>query len=428
MSNTGNIIMPAELKLATPLPISKGGFSLTLPIPEKSILHEGQMSLHPVSKKEKVSGKLSSVNGTLKKNSPTTGTWVCADLEANRIIQGIFINIKDKHIRVKVLYNNVWIPLMPLDTFYITNNSQKINFTPVMASQLLIECIKSSEKTDGIWEPDTLTIKDNDLVIYTLALAYDLEIGIADEFPFYTKPGIFQADDNEPVIDIKTAVNDYLKKSENPVVTLYIRSKSLAKIIINDFTVKATEIPDNMQPEKNGSVINREKVILAPKTTKAIYAQLCNERFSAAQSFQPLQEGKMLTRIDLYVRLLKFPLEIILAIFPDLQGMPDCQPFPDTEKDLIIEKNESISFLPDWLSFPIPCPCKLDKKWWLVVQLGKGEMHWWVNQKSQANQPDFLGMSLFRINERTWEEQLINPWDQEQKYWNISRVLVKEEL
>lgn len=375
-------------------------------------LQSARLELEADSRWERMQGNISSVNGQ-EKEGPIEGksrltkgiSWLVVDLGQDCLVKRMDVEVngqngKDLKMRIRGFYNNAWTPLMPVDLFSIEPvKENRVNFTPVTASRLMVEFIKAAKTSEVI-----LNVKK--LTLCATRLPCRIELKLAEEV-LLTHEDLLPPGEKVSIKGFPDKVNRYLAEhSGTGTVPMTLRCAAPARIMLRVAGIKTGKVVRQFVPEGRFADLElaygqsdplrialdagvtltdvrfawqadllderivQQYAIFAP----GVLSHLCDARHSAAQSFSAPSGIETLMGFDLCLRPAQAPVKAWLNIHADTARAPRQDPFPNGRMSLEIDDRQSVF---QWMAFRPDAPFSLPAgRWWAVLTVLAGELHW----------------------------------------------------
>lgn len=422
------------------------GLELLLCLPEGCELGSATLSLHTGAASEvQLTCDLTSDKGPMHSAFTEAVNWLIADWQAERPAHALEISSRNSegvNARVKVFQSGVWVPQMPVD---IMATGSKQHFSPVITSKLMAEFVKKSQ-TPGLWDPAPIEVKQTK--VYASLAPYDLGLAVADREPFFSHQGALSGSEPITVTGFKEAVNSYLSDTDDTEISLKITASMPARINVKKFEavpislIKTLEGLDDQgrlslswDGEAAASAIVGadaeitdvqfefttdllpERMLLAPDSTETSRACLVDTGYGAAQGFDALPAGTVLSGLDLYLSAAQSPVKGTLDLCPDDMGRPAGQPFPGASKAVELGEQGNGYRTPRWVAFHLSQPLTLlTDPWWAVLSVAEGEIHWLLAEEA----PEGVSGTMYRVAGGPWLKRTAA--EDGQPMWGLARL------
>ncbi len=422
--------------------ITSEGLSIDLSLPSGTELKSAVFEVVAGLEKEQVNSVISCIKG--ETTCPVKDiNWIVADFGHNKMIDTLHISIpgsEDKNLkfRIKIFTNNAWTTLMPMDLFSIASPDLKLSFSPVLASSLMIEFIKESKTTSGLWESEMVNV--NKFVLFSSPS--DLSI-LIDKEELFSHEGIMLAGEKFAVEKFVSAANEFLyKNSGSCLIPLKLICGTLAEIsikisgiflskIIRKFTNNESSADLEIEYGEKRSLnidigeqsvvkevkfeykadLSDEQILLDFSEGQTSVALLCDSKHSAAQSFNIGSEKDVLTGLDLYLRVAKAPAKATLSIHTDELNRPSVNPLPET----VMNFESDIPEASGWVPFRLDVPVSEAKEMWAVLLVSKGALHWHLTDKVKSKESAMVQIKA-------------HPWQPRENYTGVMRSIGKSSI
>ncbi|MCP3923910.1 MAG: hypothetical protein GY714_15130 [Desulfobacterales bacterium] len=422
--------------------ITSEGLNIDLSLSPDTELQSANFEIVFGAKKEQVNSLISCIKG--ETTCPVNDiNWILADFGQNKLIDTLNLSTqisgeKNLKLRIKIFSNNAWTTLMPMDLFSITSPDLKISFSPVLASKFMIEFVKESKTTSGLWEPAMVSVDK----IMLFSSPSDLKI-LIDQKELFNHEGIILAEEKFGVEEFVSVANEYLfKNPEARLIPLKLICGTLADIsikisgislskIVRKFTNDESRADLKMEYGEKRSLkidigeqsvvkevkfeytadLSNEQILLDFSEGQSSIALLCDSKHSAAQSFNIGSEKDDLTGIDLYLRVAKAPAKATLSIHMDELNSPSVNPLPETTMNFEFDKPEAS----EWFPFRLDGSVSEIKKMWAVLLVSKGALHWHLTDKTKTKEKAMVQIKA-------------HPWQPRESFTGVMRNIGKSSI
>ncbi|MBE0623158.1 MAG: hypothetical protein IH605_21425 [Burkholderiales bacterium] len=409
-----------ESAIGANITATQAGMALSLALPagrklERAVLAIGAASDAEIATKPTVSSDAGALTGT------ADARWVSVDWGTELAVVAVKIDGAGPEklrtgMRVKLYSNGNWMPLPPLDTLMLGAEQR---FPAVAASRLIAEMLVENvvdEKNTGVLIPGS--IKARAASMRATAQPCHVALAVGDDPPFFTYPGPLPLAPAS-VTGLARVANRYL--ADHPRAThipMRLIAAADADVKVASFEAALVPLPGERESgaaadaraslpvgsEESGSgsaagartplPVRSEELYLTPATPETVEAaRLCDAQHSPAQCFEPLPSGKLLSRLELYLRATTTkPVQGEVSVHLDWGGVPAPEPLARAPLE------QAAPAAAGWVSLPLPQTLALSAgKWWLVCSVTAGELAWYVTAPTPATGP-----TLSRVGQGPW--------------------------